>query len=221
MNASTVTGIRGADRASTRRWVTAAFAVSLSIAAVILALRGAGPDGTGTALRATARWSYLWFWCAYAGGALGTLFGARFQPLARRARDFGLAFAAAQLSHAALVVWLYRISPQPPVSTRSLELFGFALFCTYGLALLSIRRVAPAPGSRLWPLVRTGAVEYIALAFLIDFLKNPFAGGIVNLLAYLPFLALAVAGPLLRLAARGKRVLERRAAGSAARGGDH
>jgi len=48
----------------------------------------------GVALRATARWSFLLFWLAYAGGALATLFGPKFQALARRGRDFGLSFAS-------------------------------------------------------------------------------------------------------------------------------
>ena len=59
---------------------------------------------------------------------------------------------------------------------------------------------------RVWRILRTVGVEYISLAFLSDFLINPFHNGIQNLLAYLPFQALAIAGPLLRLAAAIKRV---------------
>jgi len=49
-------------------------------------------------------------------------------------------------------------------------------------------------------IVRTLGVEYISFAFLVDFAKHPFQR------SYLPFLVLAVAGPLLRLAAVAKRL---------------
>jgi D-alanyl-lipoteichoic acid acyltransferase DltB (MBOAT superfamily) len=44
------------------------------------------------------------------------------------------------------------------------------------------------------------------LAFLVDFDKNPFQGGFANFIAYAPFLALAIAGPVLRVAALVKRL---------------
>jgi hypothetical protein len=57
-----------------------------------------------TALRLTARWSFLLFWMAYTGSAMGALFGPAFEVLARRGREFGLAYAAAHLIHLGLVV---------------------------------------------------------------------------------------------------------------------
>jgi hypothetical protein len=74
------------------------------------------------------------------------------------------------------------------------------------LALLSIKSLAAKLDPKLLRTLRTIGVEYIALVFLVDFAKNPFQGGIVNLVIYLPFLALAIAGPLLRFAAVAKRV---------------
>ena len=44
------------------------------------------------------------------------------------------------------------------------------------------------------------------MAFLVDFDKNPFQGGFANFVAYVPFLALAIAGPVLRLAAFVKKL---------------
>jgi hypothetical protein len=58
--------------------------------------RGAG---TQVALQATARLSFVLFWPAYSAAALAALFGPSFQPLRRRVREFGLAFAAAHLVH--------------------------------------------------------------------------------------------------------------------------
>ena len=141
---------------------------------------------------------------------MATLFGPRFHALAQRARDFGLSFASAHLAHLGLVAWLFYFSATP-FPRAPLILFGVAVFWTYLLALLSIRRVAAKLSPRLLRILRTVGVEYIALVFLFDFAKNPFQAGIVNLLIYLPFLALAVAGPVLRLAAVMKRMSHARA----------
>ena len=181
-----------------------AFLVGLVIVFFIRA--GAGPgERVAMALRATARWSFLLFWLASAGGALTTLFGSRFQALAQCARDFGLAFASAHLVHLGVVAWIYFSSPDvPPQST--LIFFGIAAIWTYVLAILSIKRLSAGLNPRVWRTVRTVGVEYISLAFLTDFARNPFQGGILDAANYLPFLALAIAGPILRLAALVKRL---------------
>jgi D-alanyl-lipoteichoic acid acyltransferase DltB (MBOAT superfamily) len=184
--------------------MAAAFLVGLVI---VLAVRaGAGPgERVVMALRATARWSFLLFWLASTGGALTTLFGSRFQALARRARDFGLAFASAHLVHLGVVAWVYYSSPDPPVRS-TLVFFGIAAIWTYVLAILSIKRLSVRLNPRAWRTVRTLGVEYIGLAFLTDFAKHPFQGGVLDVANYLPFLALAIAGPILRLAALVKRL---------------
>jgi D-alanyl-lipoteichoic acid acyltransferase DltB (MBOAT superfamily) len=184
--------------------MAAAFLVGLVI---VLAVRaGAGPgERVVMALRATARWSFLLFWLASTGGALTTLFGSRFQALARRARDFGLAFASAHLVHLGVVAWVYYSSPDPPVRS-TLVFFGIAAIWTYVLAILSIKRLSVRLNPRAWRTMRTLGVEYIGLAFLTDFAKHPFQGGVLDVANYLPFLALAIAGPILRLAALVKRL---------------
>ncbi len=86
------------NRRTTREWMAASFLVGLIVVLIVRA--GAGPgERVAMALRATARWSFLLFWLASAGGALTTLFGSRFQALAHRARDLGLSFASAHLVH--------------------------------------------------------------------------------------------------------------------------
>jgi hypothetical protein len=72
-----------------------ALATTLFLATIILVTRGAGVHGTQTALAVTARVSFLWFWAAYAGGALTTLFGPAFLQLEWHGRELGLAFAPA------------------------------------------------------------------------------------------------------------------------------
>ena len=179
----------------------AAFAVALALALMTLVIQGTGPEGVRMGLRVTARWAFLLFWPAYAGGAIATLFGRGFQTLARRGREFTLAFAAALLVHGGLVVWLFHLSVRPPVSNRTLIIFGTGLIWASLLALLSIRSLSGMLPSRIQWIVSTVAIEYLALAFLFDFARNPFRGSLLNLVAYLPFLFLAVAGPVLRVAA--------------------
>ena len=176
-----------------------AFGAALILAAVVIAVLGAGEKGTGAALRATARFSFLLFWIAYSGAALSALFGAKFQPLKQHAREFGLAFAAAHLVHIGLVGWLCWIGAAPSVGT--FVFFGVAVIFTYLLALFSIGNVQRALGPRWWWLLRTVGMNYITYAFFVDFMNNPLHGGIKHVVTYLPFAILAVAGPFLRLAA--------------------
>jgi hypothetical protein len=195
---------------STREWMIAATVVPLGM---VLAIGVAAAPGErlAVALRATARWSFLWFSLASTGGALVTLFGARFQALARRARDFGLAFASAHLVHVGLVAILLYLSATP-FPRWKLIFFGLGVFWVYSLALLSIRRTTEFLGidPRTWRIVRSMGVEYIALVFLFDFAPKPFYGGVSNRLIYLPFFVMAIGGPLLRLAAAAKRLAGRR-----------
>ncbi len=182
----------------------AAFVVGLAIAVMAYAM-AIPTQRLGMALRGTARWSFLWFCLATYGGALTTLFGSRFQALARRGRDFGLAFAAAHSVHVALVVWLLSRSPDP-FPRLSLIVFSIGVFWVYLLALLSLRSELSARlGARRWKLVRMIGVEYIAFAYAFEFGGRILAGNRTNALHYLPLFAVAVAGPLLRIGASLKR----------------
>lgn len=101
-------------------WMGSAFCVALGLATLTLAALGPGVQGTIAALKVTARFSFLLFWLAYAAGAMTTLFGPAFEPLKRRGREFGLAFASAHLMHLGLVAWLTYIGAAP---SRSVFLF--------------------------------------------------------------------------------------------------
>lgn len=196
------------QRFNGRRWWPAtttslavmAFFVAAAAALVpILVARG---RGMGLALEVTARWSFLLFWLAYSGGAIARLFGARFAELARRSRDFGLAYASAQLVHLGLVILLIYLT-----KSIGMVFFWVGMFCTYLLALLSLPRLHTALGPRAWTALRTAAVEYIALAFAADFILGPLqAHGISHYpLTYLPFAFLLVAGAALRVVANARR----------------
>jgi hypothetical protein len=196
------------QKRTTTEWMAAAFTVGLAIVAAVYV---GAPHGEKLelALRATARWSFLLFWPASVGSALVALFGLRFQPVAHRARDFGLSYASAHLVHLALVAWLLYSSVKP-FPRGSLVFFGIGVFWTYLLALLSNKHMFAMLGPKACRIARTIGIEYIAFAFLVDFAKNPFEGGISHLFAYLPFLTLAIAGPLMRLAALTKRLSQAR-----------
>ena len=186
-------------------WMGAAFCMALGVAAIVLAALGTDGRGIRRALDATARFSFVVFWLAYAGSALAKLFGSTFQAVARRGREFGLAFASAHLVHVGLVVWLYRISTQPPVSNGTFVFFGVGVMWTYLLAFFSIQRLSHLLGPWRWRTLRLVGLEYISFAFLSDFVNHPLHGTARSLLAYLPFSILAVLGTLLRLAAWARR----------------
>ena len=180
-------------------WLGAAFAVNLLLAAAIFLASGTGVHSTGIALRATARVSFLWFWAAYAGGALTTLFGEIFLPLKQRGREFGLAFAAALLVHLGLVSWLCWIGAAPAAGV--FIFFGSAVVVTYLLALFSFGNLHSILGPRWWQLLRIIGMNFILYAFFKDFTGNPFHGGIRHGIEYVPFAAMTIVAPLLRLAA--------------------
>lgn len=181
-------------------WVLWSFVVSLAMALIALYFKGTAAPGTLLGLKLTARWAYAFFWPCYVGSSLTALFGPRFEPMARRGRELGLAFVAAMVPHSALVAWLFYISPTAPMTLAKAVFFLIALAFAYSLALLSFRSVSakltPATNRRL----RLVGIEYIALAFLRDFLAIPAHADAPQRLAYLPFIALALVAGGLRLA---------------------
>ncbi len=177
-------------------WMAGAFCASLGLALAAVAV-SRHKDFT-IALAMSARVAFLFFWPAYVGGALTSLFGDVFLPLKRRAREFGLAFAAALVVHLGFVIRLCVVGPAP--STQTFVIFGVAAAFTYLLALLSIGRVRQALPSKFWPPLRAVAMNYIALAFLLDFKHFPLHDFRLGV-QYLPFAALAILGPALKFAA--------------------
>jgi hypothetical protein len=196
-------------------WMAAASLVCLLLATIALGVFGTGERGTVLALRLTARWCFLLFWFAYAGGALAKLWNVTiFAQLARHGREFGLAFASALAVHVALVLWHYHIATPPD---GAMLFFWVGIFCTYLLALFSLPGVRNALGPRLWHIFLTLALEYIALVFAVDFIFDPLQadGAAKYPLSYVPFLVMLVGGVVLRLAAYARTNLgHQRAAGS-------
>lgn len=182
-------------------WMGTAFCAALISAAVVLADMGWGERGTLTALRVTARLSFLLFWLAYAGGAMARLFGPTFAILARHGRDFGLSFAAAQLVHIGLIVWLFRVSPHPPDLTNwfiQFEIIGFVWI--YVLAAFSTESLRTTLSPNLRRFLFAIGLEYIALVFFFNLVLHPMHN-VLHSIQYLPFSVLIVVGPILRWAA--------------------
>lgn len=189
-------------------WMRTALGANLLLAAIIIAIFGAGVKGTSLALDITARAAFLWFLAAYTGGALTTLFGPTFLPLKQLGRELGLAFAAALLVHLALVAWRCWIGAVPSIDV--FVFFGPVAALTFILAFLSFGNLHSILGSRAWQLLRTIGMNVILYAFLKDFMQDPLHGGARHLLEYLPFAAMAIVAPLTKLAAWAVRQREAR-----------
>jgi hypothetical protein len=185
-------------------WMFSAVCAALTLAASVTIGLGAKQSGIDAALAATARLMFLLFWPAYSGGALVALFGAVFQPLKQHAREFGLAFASALLVHLGLVAVLCLIGAAPDAAT--FVFFGIGAAWAYVLALFSIPRLRLALGPRNWWLLSNVGMNYVAYAFIVDFLQQPLHGGVKHIIEYLPFAVLSLAGPGLRLAAYMQRI---------------
>jgi hypothetical protein len=205
--------VKNSRHIGTAVWMVGAFVVGLAIVAAVYAL-GTPLHRLGMALRATARWSFLWFCLATYGGAMSALFGLRFAALARKGRDFGLAFASAHSVHIALVAWLLYSSPYA-IPRMYLIVFSVGVFWVYVLAAFSLSGTLSARlGPQRWKIVRTIGVEYLAFAFAFEFANRILDGDRTNALHYFPLLAAAVGGPLLRIAAA---IKQRSHAGNTAR----
>ena len=206
---SPLTAATPGGRAMTRRhdpawiWMIGAFGGGLALAVAVLAGYGTGPDGIGQAVRYTARWSFLFFWLSYAGGAMAILFGSAFAGLARQARALGLAFATALQVHIGLVVWLGVVIGQIPLQGLVLWFFLVALFFAYLLVLLSFG-IGMRTLGRLWrPLLFLGTT-YILIAFGRDFVPGALDQKTQHWLyaaEYVPFALLSLIAIPLRLAA--------------------
>ena len=174
-----------------------AFATAAALAVAVLATFGADERGTVFALKVTARFSFLLFWLAYAGGGLALLVGPALTPLKQHGRELGLAFASAHVVHAGLIVWLCWIGAVPGAGL--FRFFGPPLAIVYILALFSIPRLQRRLGHGGWWLLRTAGMNWIAYAFAADFVGAPLNGA-AQVVEYLPFAALSVAGPFLYFA---------------------
>ena len=181
---------------ATAAWAAVGCAAALTLAAGAMWHAGFGAKGTELALRLTARLAFLFFLPSYAGGALTTLWGAAFLPLKRRARAFGLTFAAILGVHLMLVAWKCWIGSAPALQTFAI--FSPAAIAAALLALASIEPLGRAIGPTGWWILSNVGMTYIAFVFALDFVRPQNLTTLSGLVGYAPFAALAVGALLLR-----------------------
>lgn len=179
-------------------WMLSAFCVAILSSGLVA--MGSGERGTA-AVQTSARLSFLLFLAAYVGGPLAGLFGPLFDGLARRGREFGLAFAAAFSVHLGLVVVTIEHSARPFVPNPLIiaEIAGALWICT--LAVFSIARLRLVLSPSGWRRLRLLGMDYIALIFARNFVSFPLKP------LYVPLLVFAIAAIVLRIAAavKGRR----------------
>lgn len=180
-------------------WVGAGFALAIILAGTAIGGLGLGRAGIGLGLRLTARLAFLFFWPSYVGGALVVLFGARFLPIKRHAKDLGLAFAAVLAVHLGLVSALCAIGAPPAL--RVFIIFGPGAACALLLATASIDAVGRAIGAGGWWFLRNVAMNYLVFNFAVDFVGRRHLNSVTHTLEYLPFAVLTALAPGLRLLA--------------------
>ena len=186
----------GSDRAL--YIVSGAFLAALALAALTLSLYGAGAEGTDQALRVTARFSFLLFWSAYAGGLFRRFPVPLLAVYAGLRRELGLGFASAHSVHVLLILWRYRIGF--PVSTRVLVVDGIGIIWMYALVVFSLDRLRRVLAPLALRIVFNAGLEYIAYVFLSDFLIAALVRGRAASLAYLPFTVLLLGAAAARWA---------------------
>jgi hypothetical protein len=126
--------------------------------------------------------------------------------LKQHAREFGLAFSSALFVHLGLVGLLCIIGDAP--GARTFIFFGIGAALAFLLALFSFPRAHYLIGPKNWWLLRNVGMNYLAYAFIVDFVNEPLSGGTKRMVEYLPFAVLSLAAPGLRLAAFVKRVVQ-------------
>jgi hypothetical protein len=186
------------DRPNTWLWIVLSFATALVIAVAILVKDGHYYDGTVAALRASARFSFLLFWGAYAGGQLRKLSFPAAQFIARRGRQFGLSFAAAHSVHLALILWLFHVSPKQPVSDFIIVQDGIGFGFMYLLVIFSFEFARKRLSPPVWRGVLNLGLEYIAYVFATDFILSHLHDGQDFTLLYWPFILMLVGTAALR-----------------------
>jgi len=98
-----------------------------------------------------------------------------------------------------------------PMPDFTVSCDGGAAACAYLLALFSIPKLHAALGAKYWRALNFVGMNYLAYAFIVDFVKLPLGGSVAHVAEYLPFAFLSLAGPSLRLAAFVKRAGQSRA----------
>ncbi|MCA3131651.1 MAG: ferric reductase-like transmembrane domain-containing protein [Rhodocyclaceae bacterium] len=186
--------------------IAAGTALSVVLAATILAIAGDGREGTQLALRMTARLSFVWFFLTFIASPLNRLYpSAGSAWLLRNRRALGVTFGLGMLVHVYCILRLFVLySPQrPPMVTDADFLIGVpGLLLVAALTVTSLgalrRRMQPAH----WRRLHTTGAWFVWAVFILCLVDS--AGRKQTdhpVLAYYLFIVLLLAGAGLRVAA--------------------
>ena len=175
------------------------------MAAALLVSYGAGEEGLRSAIRNTARTSFVLFLAGFAGPALATLRPARAtRRLAARQPYLFAAFAASHLLHAAAI---FTLAWQ--TGGASLEDRGAAVVAGGGFVYLCILAAAAPASARAarWLAARpkADAARTVGLYLVWLTFADSYGGRAVESIFYAPFALALLVALALRLAAALKR----------------
>lgn len=175
---------------------TALAAVTLLMTAAMLLSQPFGVEGLRSAIRATARSSFVLFLAAFLASALVTLLpGAASRQLLRERRYIGLAFAFSHSVHGALIYLYAQRYPELfwAVRTAVANIPGSLgyLFILL-LTLTSFKAPMRLLGPRLWKGLHSTGTWVLAAVFCLSFYKRIPLGGWYPLAFALMFAAIAL-----------------------------
>lgn len=151
--------------------VVAAIVVAVETV-ITLSIAGTDVDGLATALRVTARSTFVLFLMAFAASASVTLWGSQWAKwLLRNRKHLGLSAALSHGVHAILIVWNAVERDLNPV-TRFFQaaLPGYIAFLV--LAITSIKSVRSGIGARRWKRLHRGGMYIIWIVFVNAYVRS-------------------------------------------------
>ena len=149
------------------RIVAAAAAFVGALAALVLAIAGAGERGMHGLLRATALTSLVFFLSAFVASPLRVAHpGPTAAWLSRNRRYLGLSFALSHFVHLAAIVELFRITGQSPDAV-TVVVGGIGYLLLSLMAATSSDAAIEWLGARRWRTLHSFGVNYLWLVFTL------------------------------------------------------
>ncbi|KAF1065718.1 MAG: hypothetical protein GAK45_02122 [Pseudomonas citronellolis] len=189
-------------------------ALVLLATAVTLALQPHGVEGLRSAIRVTARLSFVLFLASFLASSLNTLLpGPNSRALLRERRFLGLGFAFSHLVHGVLIISYAQLFPETFWAGRSVtaNLPGsLGYLCILLLTLTSFPAAIKWLGARTWKALHSSGSWVIVGVFCLSFFKRvPLGWGYA--LAFAVVVSAIVLKLVAKLAQRQRRLAARHA----------
>lgn len=167
---------------------------ALGGSALIIALQGAGIEGTSAVLRFTARTSYALYLAAFVAAPLAALSASPiFRRLRANRRYLGVGFAASHTVHLAAIIRFGSLQPGL-YDAVTLALGGLGFVFLAAMTTTSFNRTTRMLGPRAWKALHKTGMYYLGIIFVATA-----AGNIAARPAYLIYPASFLAVWALRL----------------------